>query len=456
MATCARWTGIETKAFRTALRLKQGPFAEFVGVSVDCVKKWERREGTITLSSAYAARMDQKLDAVDAAVVQRFRALLIEPRTRSNLDAVEPVQPLETDSDDCVAVSARTFAGEVALLSIPRRSFVASIGAGAVWAAASNADIAVQNAWAGKAFAEMFANSRIDHVKHFDSLRMSLIESDNIYGSARTLPHVLGALDLLDQLKKSKVGDPDGIARMRAMFAETAAWQFQDQRDFANAQFWAARALQWSHQVADDYYVGLSLVRMSQLACDQGDGAEAEELAGAAHRSAPGDSLFAAASLTFRAHALALANDRGESARTYDRARGIVDRAQHDPKWGMFLDNSYIDAHEAHTCAEIGEFVSATQQFEGALAQMQPGYPRDKGVYLARAAVAHMYAGEIEPAARLGLEALQIGVGTSSARILHKVRHLSGMIDSASTQPGVAEFRHAYATWKAQEWSDRT
>ncbi|MFF2549913.1 helix-turn-helix domain-containing protein [Nocardia sp. NPDC058058] len=446
MVTCARWTGFETKAFRMALRLKQGSFAEFVGVSLDSVKKWERRGDTITLSSDYAARMDQRLAAANSEVTQRFQVLL-GSEDRLGTNGVESAVSSEPGSDDYVLVSARTITGEVVLVSVSRRSFVGGIGAGALWALSSGPTSPPTTT----SFAAMFANAQIDHVKHFDSLRMSLIESDNIYGSAQTLPHVVSALDLLGQLKRSKIGDPRGILRMCAIFAETAAWQFQDQRDFRTAQFWAARALQWSHQLADDYCVGLSLVRMSQLACDQGDGAEAAELAAAAQRCAPEDSLFAAAALTFRAHAVAVESDCVASARAYDGARAIVERADPDPKWGMFLDASYIDAYQAHTFAETGEFGSATRKFAHAMSQLQPGYPRDTGVYLARAAVAHLCAGEIEPAAVLGLKALQIGIGTGSARIMHKVLELSGMIDRASTQPGVAEFRDAISTWKAQE-----
>ncbi|MFJ4650943.1 hypothetical protein ACIP5Y_06670 [Nocardia sp. NPDC088792] len=304
--------------------------------------------------------------------------------------------------------------------------------------------------------ASMLADASIDHVAHFDTMRMSLIESDNLYGAARTLPHVLDSLALLGELKRGKVGDPRGILRMQAVFAETAAWQYQDQRDFVNAQHWAAKALQWSHQLADDYYIGLSLVRMSQLACDQGDANEAGELADAAHRSAPHNSLFSAAALTFRAHALALAGAARDSARTYDAARAIVAIAADDPKWGMFLDDSYIDAYQAHTFAETGEHARATTQFADAMSRMQPGFPRDKGVYLARTAVSHMAAGEIEPAAAAGRSALEIGISTRSTRILHKVRELSGMIDPDSKQTGVAEFRDAFTAWEAEGWLDHT
>ncbi|MEU6584258.1 hypothetical protein [Nocardia sp. NPDC046763] len=360
------------------------------------------------------------------------------------LEPLDDVAGAQFDDDDCVVVSARALTGEMVLVAVPRRTVVLGIGTGTIGAAVAG----VTKGPVGSTLAALFADTSIDHVRHFDKLRMSLIESDNLYGSAQTLPHVLSALDLLGRLKRGKVGDPRGILRMQAMFAETAAWQYQDQRDFIQADNWAAKALRWSHQLADDYYIGLSLVRMSQLACDQGDATEAAELATAARRSAPPDSLFSAAALTFRAHGQALDGDPLGSARAYDDARKIVEVAPDDPKWGMFLDHSYVDAHQAYTSAETGDYSRATTQFAAAIAHMQPDYQRDKGVYLARVAVAHMAAGEIEPAAAAGGRALEIGIGTRSARILHKVRELSGMIDSVSTQTGVAEFRDAVTAWK--------
>ncbi|WP_460723570.1 hypothetical protein [Nocardia heshunensis] len=433
-------------------------FAAHIGVSYDAVKKWERRLEDITLTPHYAERLDQKLGTADVAAVQRFWAIRNAPAPVES-----DVQPTVSrgpgsgvDKDDCVIVSARTLTGEVVLVAVSRRSLVLGIGAGVLGSAATSTLAIGRNASGSMALASMFANTSIDHLVHFDTMRMSLIESDNLYGAARTLPHVLDSLALLGELRRGKVGDARGMLRMQAMFAETAAWQYQDQRDFVNAQHWAAKALQWSHQLADDYYIGLSLVRMSQLACDQGDASEAEELADAAHRSAPHDSLFSAAALTFRAHAQALDGGSPESARTYDAARAIVAIATDDPKWGMFLDDSYIDAYQAHTFAETGEHSRATRQFTDALTRMQPGYPRDRGVYLARTAVSHMAAGEIEPAAVAGRSALEIGIGTRSARILHKVRELSGMIDPDSKQTGVAEFRDAFTAWKAEGWLDHT
>ncbi|WP_157556258.1 hypothetical protein [Nocardia acidivorans] len=401
--------------------------------------------------------MDEKLDAAGPVVLQRFWELLHNP---ANVPAdFIPMESLVGGvADDYIVVSARTLTGEVVLVAVPRRQFLAGIGVGALAATTGPAG-AIGSSAANvnyRAMASMFANSSVDHRAHFEKRRISLIDSDNLYGSAQTLPHLLDDLNLLQQLNAAGVGKKQEILRMMAMYAETAAWEFQDQRDFENAQYWSDRALRWSHQLADDYYIGLSLARMSQLAGDQGDGGGSIELADAAKRSAPQGTLYMAAILTFQAHGFALAGDHRRSDRAYDEARAMATQANSDQTWGMFVDIPYVDAFQAYSHAETGRYVSATDQFESVMRHIQPGYPRDKGVCMARAAVAYMAAGAIEPAAELGRAALGIGLGTGSARILHKVERLSGMIDRASTQPGVEEFFVEYSTWKAESCPDRT
>ncbi|MEV6432481.1 hypothetical protein [Nocardia sp. NPDC051463] len=448
MKSCGRWTGREVAAFREALRQKQEEFAATVGVSVEALKKWERRKRSIQLSASYAARMDRELQRADAAVVERFWSILEDPATvsvkaGSNLGAL-----LESSADtDYVLVPARTVTGEVVLVSLPRRSFIVGVGAVGVGASA---------ALSSRPLADAFAHSGIDHVKHFLDKRMGIIESDNIYGAAVTLPEVLSAIARMEALRRAKVADSKAMLRLLAIYAETAAWQYQDQRAFKDAQRWAEKALTWSHQLGDSYCIGLSLVRLSQLATDMADFEGGKEWADAAERTAPPGSLFVAAAVTFGAHALALGGDRSASARCYDTARTLVDRADTDPEWGFFLDHSYINAYQAHSLAETGEYATATKQFAEATACLQAGYPRERGVYLARTAVAHLGAGEIEPAARLGLQALHIGTGTGSGRIMDKVITLAGMIDSASRQPGVDEFVDEFEKWKAANCPDPT
>ncbi|MFX0574867.1 hypothetical protein [Nocardia nepalensis] len=126
MKWCGRWTGREAAAFREALRQKQEEFAATVGVSVEAVKKWERRKKSIQLSAPYAARMDRELQRADAAVVERFWSILEDPATVSVEAGHKLGALLESGADtDYVLVPARTGTGEVVLVSLPRRSFIA-------------------------------------------------------------------------------------------------------------------------------------------------------------------------------------------------------------------------------------------------------------------------------------------------------------------------------------------
>ncbi|MGA4791300.1 hypothetical protein [Nocardia sp. AB354] len=98
---------------------------------------------------------------------------------------------------------------------------------------------------------------------------------------------------------------------------------------------------------------------------------------------------------------------------------------------------------------------AAAEQFDAATARMQSGYPRDRGVYLARAAVAHMTAGDIEPAASAGKQALRIGIATNSGRIMEPVITLAALMDPHSTQPGVGEFVEEFEQWKVASCPSR-
>ncbi|MFD7847557.1 helix-turn-helix domain-containing protein [Nocardia sp. NPDC059764] len=162
MSVCARWTGVETKAFRSALRLVREEFAEYVGVSVDAVKKWERLRADIALSPAYATRMDEKLGAVEPAVAERFWAILGTPTALDRLPPAELGEKLGArDDDECIIVSARALTGEPVLVTVPRRTFAIGIGAGAIGAATAG----IANTSAGNSFAAMFADASINHVR---------------------------------------------------------------------------------------------------------------------------------------------------------------------------------------------------------------------------------------------------------------------------------------------------
>ncbi len=292
------------------------------------------------------------------------------------------------------------------------------------------------------------ANAPIDHVDHFRRLRLNLIDSDNMYGARSVLPFISDNIGIMNQLRQAGIGPGVELLRMQTLYAELAAWLNQDLRTWNDAQYWTDRTLEWSHMLGDPYYVAAALIRKAQIANDRGDGADAVELAGAAERAAPAGTRFGAVAETFAGWGAALVGDRERSDRSFDRARALAADANADPSWGLFLDSAYIDVHQAHALALLGDHARAIAMFDAAIATMQTGYTRDKGVYLARQSMAYASSGEIEGAASTGHLALQIGVSTGSHRILDTIRQVDKMIDPTSKQPAVVELRDSMQRWK--------
>jgi transcriptional regulator with XRE-family HTH domain len=72
MATVQRWTGVETKALRQAMRLSIRAFAAHLGIDARTVNKWEARHATITLRPHTQELMDTALQRAPEEVKIRF------------------------------------------------------------------------------------------------------------------------------------------------------------------------------------------------------------------------------------------------------------------------------------------------------------------------------------------------------------------------------------------------
>ena len=182
------------------------------------------------------------------------------------------------------------------------------------------------------------------------------------------------------------------------------AWLRQDQADHHAAWYWSDRALEWSHLAGDPTLTSIVLARKSQLAGDAADGPTALDFAFAAIDQAPAGTRLPVIAQLGIAHGHALAGERDDSARAYDTARQLLDSTDLHPDsaWGAWRDNAYVDAQEARSLSALDRHPLAIEAFGRALESLPEEYPRDRGVYLARA-------GEPEHAANLGVEALQAG-----------------------------------------------
>lgn len=275
----------------------------------------------------------------------------------------------------------------------------------------------------------------------FAAALQTLAESDNLFGPRDVIPRVESQIAAIGHAWANARGaDRAELIHIRSNFAEFCAWLYQDLGDHAAARHWADRALDWSYLSDDRELTVYVLTRKSQLACDMGDHHTATGMGHVAAAAAPHVKLAAIAS-TYAAHGYALGGDGANADRNYDAAREFVDRSDGACQWGVWLDNSYIEVHQAQSLNELGQHERAAHAFDHALSVLPGGYYRDRGVYLARAARAYAGAGDVDHAATLGIKSLTIASDTQSGRTASELLRLSNELRPAHTA-GVDEFQH--------------
>ncbi|WP_157849798.1 MULTISPECIES: hypothetical protein [Streptomyces] len=108
---------------------------------------------------------------------------------------------------------------------------------------------------------------------------------------------------------------------------------------------------------------------------------------------------------------------------------------------GRWLDAAYVEAQRARSFLALGNHRDAVAGFERAIRVLPAAYRRDRGVYLARAAVAQLHVDGPETAAASGSAALVIATATGSARIFTELAVLDGKLQRWASVTEVAEFR---------------
>ncbi len=92
MTTVRRWTGLETKLLREALRLSVRDFAAYLGVGMRTVNKWEARLADITLRPHMQEVLDTALIRASDEAQARFAAA-VPTSTPATEDSQPPTTP---------------------------------------------------------------------------------------------------------------------------------------------------------------------------------------------------------------------------------------------------------------------------------------------------------------------------------------------------------------------------
>ncbi|MEU9197779.1 DNA-binding protein [Streptomyces hundungensis] len=280
-------------------------------------------------------------------------------------------------------------------------------------------------------------------MEHFQRARRLLIDSDNLLGPSRAIAAARQHIEDIKALRQDAKGtDRHALMELQTQYAEFASWLYQDLGDFHSAQFWLDRAFQWSHTVGDSDLTSYVMARKAQLAGEMRDLVDVVDLAEAAQRMARPRSRLAAVARTYESYGHALRGESTDSERAIDDVRNALDRVSGDTTpWGVWLNEQYVQVHQAQSLEVLGKHAEAAEIFTSAIKALPDGYHRDRGVYMARAAVAHAGAGAPDQAAAVGLQALTVANDTGSGRIVQELARLDKALVPWQRQPEVAEFR---------------
>jgi hypothetical protein len=103
-----------------------------------------------------------------------------------------------------------------------------------------------------------------------------------------------------------------------------------------------------------------------------------------------------------------------------------------------------VEIHRALGLEALGKHDQAADGFATAIQMMPEGYHRDRGVYMARQAVALAGARVPEQAATIGMHALTVAEDTGSGRITSELARLDKALIPWQRVPEVGEFRAAF------------
>jgi transcriptional regulator with XRE-family HTH domain len=263
--------------------------------------------------------------------------------------------------------------------------------------------------------------------------------ADWLLGPKLVLGTVPDHLSLITQLLSVADGEKrTPLLNLGARYGEFASWLYQDRGRPDDAAYWADRSIEWAQQADDSRMVAYVLTRKSNQASARGDAATAIGLAQAAQRQPELPHRTLAVAMQQEAYGHALAGDEMASHALLDKA--LVHAAASDPNGdegpGRYCIPSYVEIQRATCWLRLGNPRRAVDLFETELRRLPRVHRRDRGVYLARLALAHAMDQQPECAAALGGEALDTAKATGSGRIIEELRPL---------RPGLARWRDVEA-----------
>jgi transcriptional regulator with XRE-family HTH domain len=367
--TVAAWTGAKALALRTALRLTQEQFAEFLDVATRSVAKWELSPKLVPRLSSQEL-LDTALSRAPAEAKSRFAQLMASDDNEGPDSAKHG--PVE---------SARSYVGQ------------------------KSVDLTLMNS--------------------LEEALQSHYEVDNSLGPRALLPMVEAQLGSIAHVRSNASSrDLDRILRIEAGYAEFSAWLYQDLNDPRMAAERYRMAFELANVCGDERMTSFVLMRRAAQSAANGDGSIAVRYAQASQRNGSAPQSHRARMLAAQAEAVGHAVTGSELAmeRALEAAEQMIEAQPELPRDGDPAEIRYCEPRLYHQITRaqcqltLGLAREAVTSFSQILIDLPDAYHRDRGQYQSRLARAHLLAGEPEMACHIASQALDIARQTDSLR----------------------------------------
>jgi hypothetical protein len=275
-------------------------------------------------------------------------------------------------------------------------------------------------------------------VDYFTAQRSVLVAADSRLGSATVLPTAYHQIRIITRFRRHATGRPRvDLLSTEARWAEFLGWLNDDLGDYSTGTHWLDLAMSMSQESNDEAFISYVLARRAQRAVGSSDEDRVVGLSQASARTGGAPPLVRAFAALQAARGHALAGQQAQFQRSVDDAQSLVTATDQDADaLGGFCTPAYVHAEEAEGWLHLGDARAAVECFQRALTDWSDEFPRERGLCLARAARAHLVAGDPDHAAVIAQQALTYAVGTRSARIRERVNTVAAETarQSASAQ----------------------
>lgn len=272
---------------------------------------------------------------------------------------------------------------------------------------------------------------------HLLVLRRVLNDADNYGRPVALKPTVRELCEFTDRLRQAASGEfRRQLLSVGAVYAEFYGWLYERTQDVRDATYWTTHALQQGQAADDPDATAYAYVRMSELAALDGDDDRVIGLLRVAGQTSGVSPAVRA--ITLRQEASALARARDESCMDkLDEAQVVIgSREPHNAdeyEIGYCFTDHHIDVQRAACLIGLGRMDEAIAHYEGF--RWGNICHWERGVHTAKLALAHAVVGDLEHAAAIATEALELARTTGSAAITEEL----GRLDAWTSDPRIAE-----------------